>query len=332
MRVITRTSTFAAATVASLMAMNTGASACGNVTISEMNWASSQVVTAVAKFIMENGYGCTVQTVPSSTVPVVTSLRENNSPDIATELWLNGAQALPAMLESGQVKELTRVLSDGGVEGWYIPQYLAEKHPELKTIDGILKNPELVGNRFHQCPSGWGCQIANANITKAFAIEDAGIEVFQHGSGETLATSIAAAYEDKKPWFGYYWAPTAVLGKYPMVRVDLGEVRPDKHACNADKDWQSKEECKGGPFKSQYPASPVATVVTSTFAEREPDVVKLLENLSFTNEQMGQILAWKKDNNASTEEAAVFFLTNYKSVWGNWINDAAKDKLATLLK
>jgi glycine betaine/proline transport system substrate-binding protein len=48
-----------------------------------------------------------------------------------------------------------------------------------------------------------------------------GLERFQHGSGETLQTSIAAAYADKAPWFGYYWAPTAVLGKYPMVRVEV---------------------------------------------------------------------------------------------------------------
>jgi glycine betaine/proline transport system substrate-binding protein len=317
----------------SMLAFGTGsAQACGNVTLSEMNWASSQVVTAVAKFIMENGYGCKVKTVPSSTVPVVASLAENGSPDIATELWLNGAQALPGLIKSGKVVELNRVLSDGGVEGWYIPQYLAEKHPELKTIDGILKNPKLIGGRFHQCPSGWGCQIANANITKAFEIEKAGIEVFQHGSGETLATSIASAYADKKPWFGYYWAPTAVLGKFPMVRVDLGPADPEKHACNADKEWEKKEECKGGPFKSQFTPSPVATVVTTAFAKREPAVAEMLKKLSFTNAQMGKVLAWKKDKKASSDDAAAHFLGNYKDVWGAWLDDGAKKKLAALLK
>lgn len=324
--------TIGMASALSFMALGTNANACGEITISEMNWASSQVVTAVAGFIMENGYGCKVKKIPSSTVPVVTSLGETNKPDIATELWLNGAQALPGLLKSGKVVELTRVLSDGGIEGWYIPEYLAKKHPELKTIDGILKNPKLVGGRFHQCPSGWGCQIANGNIAEAFGVEKAGIEVFQHGSGETLATSIAAAYADEKPWFGYYWAPTAVLGKYPMVRVDLGEADTEKHSCNADKEWQKKDKCKGGPFKSQFPASPVATVVTTSFAKREPQVVEFLKKLSFTNKQMGEVLAWKKDNKASADEAGAHFLTNYKNVWGAWLNDDAKKKLAALLK
>jgi glycine betaine/proline transport system substrate-binding protein len=317
----------------SFMALGTsGAHACGDVTISEMNWASSQVVTAVAKFIMENGYGCKVKTVPSSTVPVVASLAETGKPDIATELWLNGAQALPKLIQGGKVVELNRVLSDGGIEGWYIPEYLAKKHPELKTIDGIMKNPKLVDGRFHQCPSGWGCQIANGNIAKAFAIEKAGIKIFTHGSGETLATSLGAAYTDKKPWFGYYWEPTAILGKYNMVRVDLGPADKAKHACNSDKAWEKKAECKGGPFKSQYPASPVATVVTADFAKREPEVVAMLKKLSFTNKQMGQVLAWKKDKRASASDAAAHYLAKYKSVWGGWLSAAAKKKLAPLLK
>ena len=42
---------------------------------------------------------------------------------------------------------------------------------------------------------------------------------FDPGSGEGLAAAIAKAYERKEPFFGYYWAPTSILGKYPMVRV-----------------------------------------------------------------------------------------------------------------
>jgi glycine betaine/proline transport system substrate-binding protein len=304
---------------------NAAKAECGQISISEMNWASAAVVTAVSKFLLEQGYGCKVKTVPSSTVPVVTSLAENGTPDIATELWLNGAASLPKLIEDGKVVELTKVLSDGGVEGWYVPDYLVEKHPELATIEGVLKNPDLVGGRFHQCPEGWGCQIANASLAKAFELESNGIKVFQHGSGETLATSIASAYAEKAPWFGYYWAPTSVLGKYPMVRVDLGPVDEKIHACNADKDCHEVG-------KSQYPASPVATVVTTAFTQKAPDAAELMKNVSFTNKQMGEVLAWKEDNRASADEAAVYFIQNYKDVWSKWLNDDARKKLSSLLK
>ena len=309
----------------SLVTSAANAADCGEITMTEMNWASSQVVTAVAKFIMEQGYGCKVKTVPSATIPAVTSMAETNKPDIATEVWVNSAALYPKLVEQGKVKTLTKVLSDGGEEGWWVPKYLADKHPELKTIDGVLKNPKLVGGRFHNCPVGWGCRIANDNLKVAFGLEKNGLEVFDHGSGETLATSIAAAYSDKKPWFGYYWAPTAILGKYPMVKVDMGPHDPKIHKCNQSKD------CKT-PAKSSYPSAPVVTAVTTTFADKNPQIVELMKKVSFTNAQMGEILAWKKDNKANADAAAAYFLKKYKDVWGGWLNDSAKKKLAAVLK
>ena len=44
------------------LAVPTAAKAeCGEVSITEMNWASSQIITEVSKFLMEQGYGCTVE-------------------------------------------------------------------------------------------------------------------------------------------------------------------------------------------------------------------------------------------------------------------------------
>ncbi len=73
---------------ASVLALTLGATSawaeCGEVSITEMDWASSQVVTAVSAFLMTQGLGCDVQTVPSSTVPALTSLAETGEPDILT--------------------------------------------------------------------------------------------------------------------------------------------------------------------------------------------------------------------------------------------------------
>ena len=107
--------------------------------IGEMNWASAQIGVAVSKFLLEQGYGCDVKVVPSDTTPAVTSLAENNEPDIVPELWRNSTgEVYDKLKKGGKVVELTKTLDPGGVEGWWIPTYLAEEHPELKTIDGIL--------------------------------------------------------------------------------------------------------------------------------------------------------------------------------------------------
>lgn len=298
--------------------------ACGKVSITEMNWASSAIITKVAEFIMVQGYNCEVTLVPSSTTPSVTSVAENGEPDIVTELWLNSAPLYTKLEAEGKIETAAKVISDGGSENWWIPKYLADKHPELKTIDGILANPKLVGGRFHNCPDGWGCRKANDNLKVAYDLEGNGIEVFNHGSGETLATSMASAYENKEPWFGYYWGPTSLLGSYDMVAVDMGPYVKEIHECNA------KSEC-ATPGKSSFPAAPVLTGITTDFAKREPAVADLMRKLSFTNLQMSQLLAWQEENKASAEEAAVHFLTNNADVWSAWLNDSARKNLSALL-
>ena len=315
----------AAALLSGSLAAGTASADCGEVSITQMDWASAQVVTAVASFLMEQGYGCSVQQVPSSTLPALTSLAETGEPDILTEVWANSTPAYETLKAEGKLVELTDVLSDGGVEAWWIPAYLAESNPELTTWEGIMANPAAVGGKFHDCPSGWACDIINNNNLKAAGIEGSGLERFQHGSGETLQTSIAAAYDAKEPWFGYYWAPTAVLGKYPMVAVEVPAYNADAHACNGD------ANCANPQF-SAYPAAKVATAVSSAFMEREPEVAELLKNVSFTNAQMGDVLAWRLDNNASNEEAAVYFLTSYKDVWASWLSEEAAGKLSALLQ
>ncbi|MGF1552264.1 MAG: ABC transporter substrate-binding protein [Paracoccaceae bacterium] len=298
---------------------------CGEVSITEMNWASAQIVTTVASFIMREGYGCEVTVVPSDTVPAVTSLAENGEPDIVTELWLNSTgDTYERLEEEGKVQRLTKVIEPGGVEGWWIPAYLAEEHPELTTIEGVMENPDLVGGRFNNCPTGWGCRVVNDNLVRALDLEASGLEVFNHGSGSTLATSMAAAYEDEEPWFGYYWGPTVPLGKYDMVEVELGEVKPEVHARNQNQDADN-------PGVSGFPNAPVFTVVTTEFQESHPEITEFLSNMSFDVETLSSVLAWKDENNATAQEAAVHYLTTYQDAWSGWLSEDARENLANLL-
>ncbi len=308
-----------------LLLANPAYADCGDVSITEMNWASSQIITEVAKFLMEQGYGCKVEKVPSATTTSVASLAENSEPDIVTELWLNSTGDVYAKLEAeGKVSRLAEVIAPGGVEGWWVPQYLADAHPELMTIEGVMANPDLVGGRFNNCPDGWGCRIVNDNLVKAFDLPAAGFEVFNHGSGETLATSIAAAYENREPWFGYYWGPTSVLGQYSMAKVALGKIDTETHSSNQNKNNPS-------PGVSDFPPAPVLTVATASLAAEKPDIAELMGKVSFDVELMSMLLAWQEEQGASAEEAAVYFLTNHSDMWSQWVNDSARDNLSALI-
>jgi glycine betaine/proline transport system substrate-binding protein len=299
---------------------------CGEVTITQMNWDSAAIVTSVSKFLMEQGYSCQVTVVPSDTTPAITSLAENNEPNIVTELWVNSAgDAYKKLIDEGKIEELTNVLDPGGVEGWWLPTYLVKAHPELATIEGIMANPELVGGMFNNCPDGLGCRIVNDNLIRAFNLEASGIEVFNHGSGETLATSMSAAYRSEEPWFGYYWGPTTPLGMFDMTSVDLGKYDAVIHQANQNANTPA-------PKASSFPAASVVTSVSKDFMKSHPDITELMSNVTFKTDTMSQLLAWKEENNASNEEAAVYFLKNNSDEWRDWINEAAKVKLSALLK
>jgi glycine betaine/proline transport system substrate-binding protein len=166
--------------------------------------------------------------------------------------------------------------------------------------------------------------VVNDNLINALNLEKSGIKVFNHGSGETLATSMASAVQDKEPWFGYYWGPTVPLGKYDMTRVKLGDYKPEVHTKNQTADADN-------PGVSDFPAATILTSVTTDFKDREPEVAKMLGKLTFKTDTMSSLLAWMDKNNASGEEAAVHFLSNNSDEWSTWLNDSAREKLSAIL-
>lgn len=302
---------------------NTGS--CGEVSIAQMGWASAEVITEVAKFLLEQGYDCSVTLINSDTIPAITSVAENGEPDVVTDLWLNSAgEAYTRLEDAGTMVRLANVLEPGGVEGWWIPTTLAEAHPELATIEGIMANPDLVGGRFHNCPDGWGCRVVNDNLVRALDLEASGIEVFNHGSGETLASSMGAAVSGDEPWFGYYWGPTVPLGKYDMTRIAIGDY--DEAAFLPLQNPNAPE-----PQVSEFPSAPILTSVTATFVDSHPEQAEFFRNMVFETGLMSALLAWQDDNSASAEETAVHFLTNHSDVWSGWLSESARENLSALL-
>jgi len=222
--------------------------------------------------------------------------------------------------------------ADGGEEGWWVPDYVVEQNPELTTLQEVIKRPDLFPDkeepgkgRFYGCPPGWACEYVNANLFKAYGLDDAGLTIFNPGSGEGLAGAIASAYERGNPIFAYYWAPTALLGNYPMVKLGGMVHDPETWPCIIDKDCAD-------PQPNMYAKSVVLTVVTASFAESAPDAFGFVSSVSWPNNLVNSVLAWKDSNQATTREAAEYFLKNHEDVWTAWVSEdvAAKVKAAMM--
>ncbi|WP_191601225.1 ABC transporter substrate-binding protein [Marinomonas algicola] len=295
---------------------------CGDVSIADMNWSSASLMANVDKYILENGFGCDVDLIPGDTMPTGTSMLEKNEPDVAPEMWANASlAALQKGIDDKRLRFSVDSLSDGGEEGFWVPKYMVEKYPELATIEGVRKHPELFEHpeddelgALYGCPAGWNCQISTVNLFQALKMEDAGFEVIDPGSAAGLSGSIARAYEREQGWLGYYWAPTAILGKYEMVKVDFGSGINKEHFV----DCITQENCLD-PKPTMYPPSFVTTVTTEDFATREPQAYDYFTKRAFTNKDMNKLLAWMEENQADGEIAAEYFIENHEALWSKWV-------------
>ena len=308
---------------------------CGHVTIASMNWQSAEVLSAIDKFVLSNGYGCDAEVTIGDTVPTITSMAEKGQPDVAPEAWID---LLPDVvkhgMDEGKLVTAATALPDGGVQGWWIPKYVADAHPDLKTIGDVLKHPELFPDPEHagkgaifNGPQGWGGTVVTAQLYKAFAAENAGFDLVDTGSAAGLDGSIAKAYERKQAWVGYYWSPTALLGKYPMVKLDAGVP----HDAAEWKRCNTVASCPD-PKPNAWPVDHVYTLVSKTFSERvNPSVMDYLKKRAWSNATVNALMAWMTDNQASGEEGAKHFFKENPDVWAKWVSpDAAKKIKAAL--
>lgn len=308
-----------------------GAAECGNVTIASMNWQSAEVLSNLDKLILNEGYGCDAEITVGDTVPTITSMAEKGQPDIAPEAWID---LLPDVvkrgLDEGTIITAAKALPDGGQQGWWIPKYVADAHPDIKTIGDVLKHPELFPapedpskGAIYNGPQGWGGTVVTSQLYKAFDAEKAGFTLVDTGSAAGLDGSIAKAYERKEPWVGYYWAPTALLGKYEMVKLDAGVEENDAEwkRCNTVADCPD-------PKPNSWPVDRIVTLVAKPFSERAgTDVMDYLSKRAWSNETVGKLMAWMTDNQATGEEGAKHFLKENEAVWTKWVSPEAAEKI-----
>ena len=301
------------------------------VRIAEMTWPSAAALAHIHAIVLEEGYGCGVEIVAGDTVPTISSMVAKSDPDIAPELWINSVREIWNKAEQdGVVVTAGDVFSKGGVEGWYIPRYVAEANPGLKSAFDLPEyahlfpdpeNPEQ--GRFYSCPPGWQCEIYNANIFRAFDLEDT-YDLFSPGSGGALDASIARAFKREEPIFFYYWEPTSIMGKFDAVRLDMPAYDPVLHDCN------NFPECDA-PVPASHATAKVITAMAAKLAQDAPQVAEYLGKVSLDNSVVNQLLAWGDDNKAGARDTAAYFLREYPQVWQAWVSSDATDRIEDAL-
>ena len=310
---------------------------CGDVKIADMNWDSASLMANIDKVILTEGYGCNATLIPGDTMPTFTSMDTKGEPDLAPELWINSIRdPLEKAFSEKRLHSVNGAPITGLGEGWWVPQYFLDANPDIKTVQDVIKRPDLFPDKedaskgaFVTCPAGWACQLVNANLFKAFEMESKGWKLVNPGSGAGLDGSIAKAFERNENWFGYYWSPTSTVGKYPMVKLDFGvPYAGDEH-------WNScmgKDDCKD-PKPTSWTVSEVHSVTSDSFKNTSNEgVAKYLQDRIYPGSVMNEMLVYMTDNQATGADAAIEFLRKKSDLWTKWVSADAAEKIKAAVK
>lgn len=302
-----------------------------------LNYDSALFHNAVARFIIEKGYGCKTDALPGDVIPLLTGAGKGDV-DVVMEIWRdNVADAWKKAEAAGTVRQIG-VNFDDAVEGWFVPRYVIEGDaargiepmaPDLKSVSDLSKyidlfsDPEEPGKgRFYNCPSGWVCEKVNSAKLHAYQLEESYTN-FRPGTGAALSAAIASAHKRGKPAVYYYWGPTWVMGLYDSYRLE--EPAYDPTVFDALKTDPQPEKA------TAYPQSTVTVGVNTEFMKAAPNLVAFLTHYQTSNALVSEMLAYMQENTEKPDGAALYFLQQNPEIWQSWVPDEVAKRVESAL-
>jgi len=310
--------------------------ACGTVSISNMNWQSAELIANVDAYILTHGFGCNVELINGDTVPTLISMAEKGVPDIGPEIR---SSLLPetasAMIERGDLLVVGSSIPEGADQGIYIPKFIVDANPEIRTVADAVKRPDLFPDAedpgkgaWSAGQQGWGGTVVLTQFYKAYGAEAAGWNLVDTGSAAGHDGSLIRAYERGIGWLGYMWEPTAILGRYEMFRLDE-DVDYD------EAEWvrcYRSTDC-ADPKPNRWVKDEVSAVITKNFAARAgvAPVLDYFKKRGFKNASLNQMMVWMDDNQATGDVAAAHYLKTYPQEWEAWLPPEIVEKIKASL-
>ena len=294
-----------------------------------LTWESGQFISGVLKYIAEDGYDCTIEEVPGAGPALETALSQDDI-QIIGEQWVGRSPIMEQAIEENKVAVIGDTLKGGATQGWYVPKYVLEENPGLRSYQDLpeyaelFKDPENPSkSRFMNCPSGWTCEIFNTRLLKNTGLDNT-FNNAHPGTGAALDAEIASAFEQHKPLLFYYWQPTGLMAKYDFA--------PLAFPAHDDACWQDLLRVDGtADCISGFPVSPLGIAVSTPFLNTNPELAEVFKKVQFTSDELNGAILEMSENKRSGEEQALVFLRENPNVWQQWVSEEAATNLADKL-
>ena len=291
-----------------------------------LDWDSNAFHTAVAQRILRDGYGCQVDAIPGSTIPLINGMARGDI-HIIMEVWKsNQPPSWTDGVASGKLVEVGVNFPDA-VQGWFVPRYLVEgtnaPAPGLKSVADLPKFKALFADpeepakgRFLNCPAGWQCEVFNSKKLAAYGLNDSFVN-FRPGTGAALDAAVTSAVKRKRPVLFYYWGPTWLLGQLGSQLVMLQEPAYDAAVWQALSDAKAPADVKAA---TAYPTVQVMIGARKDFLDQAPAIHQFLRRYRTSGQMVSEALAYMQDTKGSADDAARQFLKTRQDVWRGWVS------------
>ena len=291
---------------------------CGGetITIARMQWPSAELLAAIHARLIEQNFGCTVEIVPGDLAATASSMGATGQPAVAPELWISRvADIWNAALKGQEVRQAGATYAEPVFEGWFVPGYEAEAHPEILTIEGLKARAAdfaVDGRpRFISCPPDWGCAVVNRNLLRAHGM-DGLFDIVEPANRFELDALIAAAVSRKEPLLFYYWQPNAALAQFDFRSVALGPYNKDNFLC------LGRVAC-ADPAPSGFAADPVIVALAQWVYLEAPDVAAYFQRAHLPFAEMNTLLQNLNEAGATIDQVADAFVAARGEVWQGWV-------------
>jgi len=299
------------------------ASLCGSreITIAEMPWPSAAILAHIHSIVLFEQMGCAARVVSGDTASTGSSMATTQQPAIAPELWISRISEIwNSATSAGSVRPVANTYLGGPMEGWFVPGFVAEDHPELTSATQLSPLRAIfqdeTRSRFVSCPADWACSIINANLMRAFHINIV-YEAQVPADRFELDRILAQAISRRQPIVVYYWQPNAAISQFALKPLDLGRYNADAWPCLA------MEECNR-PLPSAFPPEPVVIAIAQWLQDEAPLVVDYLQQAIMPLEEMNRLLAMLNEEGSSPAEIARTFYDTREEVWRAWLPESLK--------
>jgi glycine betaine/proline transport system substrate-binding protein len=292
---------------------------CGTqpITIARMAWPSAAILAEIHARLLKSQFQCTVQVLPSDLAPAVTGMAQTGQPAVAPEMWIDRvADAWNQAVKDQKLRQVGVTYADSQFEGWYVPSYVADGHPELGAATAIAGDAKLFAEaggkgRFISCPTDWACAVINRNLLKALGL-DQFFTIVEPKNRFDLDQTIAAAVSRKQPILFYYWQPNATLAQFDFRSVSLGAYSKDDFACLGQRACAS-------PKPSGFAPEPVVIALAEWVFTGAPEVAAYFQRAQMPMEVMNQLLEDLSNPGATAESVADRFVAEHQDIWQKWV-------------